>query len=104
MFEHVQSLGVEFDYKTVKKVTDEGAFKVVACEEDDAVYKARALIIATGTVPRRLGAPGEDKWVANGISWCAICDGAQYRSRDVVVIGGGNSAVEESLFLSEICN
>lgn len=103
MFEHTQELGVEFDYKTVTSVADEGEFKTITCEEDDTVYKARAVILATGTVPRRLGVPGEDRWAGNGISWCAICDGAQYRGKDVVVIGGGNSAVEESLFLSEIC-
>lgn len=104
MFEHTQELGVEFDYKSVKSVTDEGEFKLVVCEEDDAVYKGRAVILATGTVPRRLGVPGEDRFAGSGISWCAICDGAQYRGKDVVVIGGGNSAVEESLYLSEICN
>lgn len=104
MFEHTQELGVEFDYKTVTGVTDEGEFKVITCEKDDAFYTARAVILATGTVPRRLGVPGEDRWAGSGLSWCAICDGAQYRGKDVVVIGGGNSAVEESLYLSEICN
>lgn len=104
MFEQTQELGVEFDYRTVLRITDEGAFKIITCEEDDAVYKARSVILATGTVPRRLGVPGEDDWAFSGISWCAICDGAQYRGKDVVVIGGGNSAVEESLYLSDICN
>lgn len=104
MFEHTQELGVEFDYKTVVNVADQGEFKLVSCEEDDAVYKARTVILATGTVPRRLGVPGEDRWAGSGISWCAICDGAQYRGKDVVVIGGGNSAVEESLYLADICN
>ena len=104
MFEHTQELGVEFDYKTVLNVADKGALKILTCEEDDAVYKARAVILATGTVPRRLEVPGEAHWAGSGISWCAICDGAQYRDKDVVVIGGGNSAVEESLFLAEICN
>ena len=104
MFEHTQELGVEFDYRTVKSVTLEGDLKVVSCEEDDAVFKSRAVILATGTVPRRLGVPGEDRFAGSGLSWCAICDGAQYRGKDVVVIGGGNSAVEESLYLSEICN
>lgn len=104
MFEHTQELGVEFDYKTVLRVADQGEFKLVSCEEDAAVYKARAVILATGTVPRRLGVPGEDRWAGAGISWCAICDGAQYRGKDVVVIGGGNSAVEESLYLADICN
>lgn len=103
MFEHTQELGVEFDYKTVIDISNSGPLKTITCEEDDAVYQARAVILATGTVPRRLGVPGEEEWAANGISWCAICDGAQYRDKEVVVIGGGNSAVEESIYLAGIC-
>lgn len=103
MFEHTQELGVEFDYKTVVDISNGSPIKTITCEEDDTVYKARAVILATGTVPRRLGVPGEDQWAASGISWCAICDGAQYRDKEVVVIGGGNSAVEESIYLAGIC-
>lgn len=103
MFEHTQELGVEFDYKTVLDISNGGPIKTITCEEDDTVYKARAVILATGTIPRRLGVPGEEEWAANGISWCAICDGAQYRDKEVVVIGGGNSAVEESIYLAGIC-
>ncbi|MDY0390331.1 NAD(P)/FAD-dependent oxidoreductase [Desulfobulbus oligotrophicus] len=103
MFEHTQELGVEFDYKTVIDISNSDSLKTITCEEDDAVYQARAVILATGTVPRRLGVPGEEEWAANGISWCAICDGAQYRDKEVVVIGGGNSAVEESIYLAGIC-
>ena len=103
MFEHTQELGVEFDYRTVIDLIDEGEWKIVVCEEDDAVYQAKAVILATGTVPRRLGVPGEDQWAGSGISWCAICDGAQYRDKEVVVIGGGTSAVEESIYLAGIC-
>ena len=103
MFEHTQELGVEFDYKTVLDISNGGLLKTVSCEEDGTVYKTRAVILATGTVPRRLGVPGEEEWAANGISWCAICDGAQYRDKEVVVIGGGNSAVEESIYLAGIC-
>ena len=104
MFEHTQELGVAFDYKTVLSVTDEGALKTVTCEEDGTAYKARSVIFATGTVPRKLGVPGEEQFAGNGVSWCAICDGAQYRGKNVVVIGGGNSAVEEAQYLAEICN
>lgn len=104
MFEQTQELGVEFDYRTVNKIRVEEDRRIVCCDEDDMEYETRSVILATGTVPRRLGVPGEDNWAGAGISWCAICDGAQYRGKDVVVIGGGNSAVEESLFLSEICN
>lgn len=102
MYEHTQELNVEFDYRTVLKVEDLGAEKKVICEEDDMVYTAKTVIIATGTRQRCLGIPTEEKFRGNGISWCAICDGAQYRDKDVVVIGGGNSAVEESIFLAGI--
>jgi thioredoxin reductase (NADPH) len=103
MFEHTRELGVPFEYGTVSGITDEGVLKTVVCKAEQAVYTTRSVILATGTVPRRLGVPGEDRWAGNGISWCAVCDGAQYRDRNVVVIGGGNSAVEESLYLAEIC-
>ena len=102
MFEQAQQTGAEFDYKTVNRIEDLGDVKRVHCEEDDEVYECTAVIIATGTRPRKLHIPGEDKFTGNGISWCAICDGAQYPGKDVVVIGGGNSAVEESLYLAGI--
>ena len=104
MFEHSQEVGAEFDYKTVTAIIDEGAVKKVVCLEDDTVYEASAVIIATGTRPRRLHIPGEDAHAGAGISWCAVCDGAQYKGKDVVVIGGGNSAVEESIYLAGIAN
>ena len=104
MFEHSQEVGAEFDYKTVTAIVDEGDVKKVVCLEDDTVYEASAVIIATGTRPRRLHIPGEESFTGAGISWCAICDGAQYRGKDVVVIGGGNSAVEESIYLAGIVN
>ena len=104
MFEHTQELGVDFDYKTVLKIEDRGDSKLVYCEEDEAVFETTAVILATGTVPRSLEVPGEERFAGSGVSWCAICDGAQYRDKDVVVIGGGNSAVEESIFLAGIVN
>lgn len=103
MFEHTQQFeNIAFDYGTVKEILDEGKVKKVLCEEDDKEFTAKTIILATGTRPRCLDIPGEDKFRGNGISWCAICDGAQYRDKDVVVIGGGNSAVEESIFLAGI--
>lgn len=103
MFEHTQQFeNIAFDYGTVKEITDNGKEKTILCEEDGKEFTAKAVILATGTRPRCLDIPGEDKFRGNGISWCAICDGAQYRDRDVVVIGGGNSAVEESIFLAGI--
>ncbi|MGI6068947.1 MAG: NAD(P)/FAD-dependent oxidoreductase [Blautia sp.] len=102
MYQHTQQFeNITFDYATVERIED-GKEKKVFCREDGKFFSAKALILATGSRPRTLGIPGEEKFRGNGISWCAICDGAQYRDKDVVVIGGGNSAVEESIFLSGI--
>lgn len=100
MFQHTQELNAEFDYKTVLKVRDDGAEKTVVCEEEDRIYTANTVILCTGTVPRLLGAAKEEHFSGNGISWCAVCDGAGCRDKDVVVIGGGNSAVEEAIYLA----
>lgn len=100
MFNHTQELNVEFDYGTVNEIKEENGEKVVVCEEDNKTFTTKSVIIATGTRPRILGIESEQPYMGNGISWCAICDGAQYRGKDVVVIGGGNSAVEESIYLS----
>ena len=99
MFEHTQELGVTFDYGTVNAVVTEGALKRIECEEGHS-YIAKAVIIATGTKPRMLGVPGELKFAGKKISWCAICDGPHYKGKKVIVIGGGNSAVEESIYLA----
>lgn len=105
MFAHTQELNIEFDYGTVYKLDAEGEIKRVYIEEDpDRVIEAKTVIIATGTSPRRLNVENEDTFIGNGIHFCAICDGAQYRGKDIIVAGGGNSAVEESIYLSEIVN
>lgn len=101
MFTHTQELNVEFDYGTVTKIENEENIKKIYIEEDnEKVICTKAIIVATGTTPRRLNIPKEDQFIGNGISFCAICDGAYYRDKDVVVIGGGNSAVEESIYLA----
>jgi len=99
MFEHTQELGVTFDYGTVTDIQTEGDSKKLLCEEGHS-YEAKAVIIATGTKPRMLGVPGEEDFAGSSISWCAICDGAHYRDKEVIVIGGGNSAVEEAIYLA----
>lgn len=105
MYQHTQELGVEFDYLTVTGVTPgEGGFSLSCAERPGDPVEARAVIVATGTTPRTLGVEGEDRLRGNGLSWCAVCDGAACRDQDVVVVGGGNSAVEEALFLSELAS
>ncbi len=77
-----------------------GAVKTLELDEEETV-EARAVIVATGAKPRPLGVPGEDVFKGRGLSYCATCDGAYFDGKDIHVIGGGNSAVEESLFLTQ---
>lgn len=107
VFEHTQALGIEFDYGTVEKIEIEEkedgsqAIKKLICTEGKT-YLSLAVILATGTKPRMLSVPNELDFAGKSISWCAICDGAKYRDQSVIVIGGGNSAVEESIYLAEL--
>lgn len=103
MFEHTQELGVTFDYGTVTAIESEGVVKKLICEEGHA-FEAKAVIIATGTKPKMLGVPGELNFAGSSISWCAICDGPRYRDKKVIVIGGGNSAVEEAIYLASLAD
>lgn len=102
MFEHAMELGVEFDYRTVTDIEAAGDVKRIYTEESDEAIEASTVIIATGTRPRTLDIPGEEEFIGSNISWCAICDGAKYRDKDVVIIGGGNSAVDEGTYLASI--
>lgn len=100
MLNHLDKLEIEVKYEQVVKIEDHQSFKRVISEAQ--TYDTKAVVIATGNIPRRLGVENEDSLAYNGISWCAICDGPIYKGKDVVVIGGGNSAVEESQFLTTI--
>ncbi|MEK4029942.1 MULTISPECIES: thioredoxin-disulfide reductase [Bacillaceae] len=99
MFEHALKFGAEYEQANVKDIVDEGDVKVV--HSDNQTYKARAVIIATGTKYKKLGIPGEEEFSGRGVSWCAVCDGAFFRNKELVVVGGGDSAVEESVFLTK---
>lgn len=99
MFEQVMNLGVEYFAFNVQNIRQENDYFVVIGDEE---VKGKVVLIATGTSQKRLEVPGEDKFVGRGISWCAICDGSFYRGQDVAVVGGGNSALEESIYLANI--
>lgn len=102
MFEHVLALGVHVTFEEVLSIKDLGKTKEVVTS--NGTFQTKTILITTGVVPRKLGVEGEDKFAYQGISWCAICDGPLYKDKKVAVIGGGNSAVEEALFLSNIAS
>ena len=98
LMEQAMELGAEVECLEALSVTD-GDIKTVTTDEGD--YQARALIIATGTKHRLLGLYREEDFIGNGISFCAVCDGAFYADKTVAVIGGGNSALQEAILLSK---
>ncbi|MGM9554198.1 MAG: NAD(P)/FAD-dependent oxidoreductase [Faecousia sp.] len=100
MLEQALELGAEIDMDTVINVLD-GETKTVIGEGRS--YAARSVIIAAGAKHRRLHLPKEEALIGNGISFCAVCDGAFYQGQHVAVIGGGNTALQEIALLSEVC-
>ena len=98
MFEPLENLGVEHLFGSVEKIEHQGAIKKVFTE--DEIFETKTLIIATGAVHRHLGVPGEEELNSRGVSYCAVCDGAFFRDEDLLVVGGGDSAVEEAVFLT----
>ena len=100
MLEQAMALGADVDMDTVLGIED-GAVKTVIGESGR--YEARAVIIAAGARHRRLGLPREEEMIGNGLSFCAVCDGAFYQDAHVAVIGGGNTALQEILLLAETC-
>lgn len=99
--EHADSLGAEFVTAEVQRIIIEGKQKKVETEEQ--TYLAKSLILATGAKHRKLGVPGEEELSGMGVSYCATCDGAFFRGRTVVVVGGGDVAVEDAIFLARAC-
>ncbi len=101
IYEQVNNLKIDFKYESAVDVIDNGIEKLVKTANGE--YRAKAVVIATGRSPRSLKIENEDKFIGKGISYCATCDGALYKDKEVLVVGGGNSAVGESLFLADIC-
>ncbi|WP_326716419.1 thioredoxin-disulfide reductase [Vagococcus jeotgali] len=102
MYENSSNFGAEHAYGNVISIEDHGAVKKVIC--DDATYEAKAVIIASGSDHRKIGIPGEEEYSGRGVSYCAVCDGAFFKDRHLVVIGGGDSAVEEGLYLTQFAS
>lgn len=102
LMEQALALGSDVELENVIKVELSGDIKKVFTEEGSE-YEARALILATGVRHRTLGLPGEEELIGCGLSFCAVCDGAFYTGMDTALIGGGNSALQEALLLSDLC-
>ncbi|CAB1128977.1 Thioredoxin reductase [Candidatus Hydrogenisulfobacillus filiaventi] len=99
MEEHVRSFGMPIVAAEVMSITLDGDEKVL--ETADGTYRVKAVIIATGANPKQLGVPGEDRLRGRGVSYCATCDGAFFKDRPIVVVGGGDSAIKEGLYLTK---
>ena len=95
--------GAEVELEEVIGITADGAEKVVSCASG-ASYRAKAVILATGAKPRPLGVAREEELVGSGVNYCAVCDGAFYENLPVAVVGGGNSALQDAMLLSETCS
>ena len=100
LFEHFNSLNIPLYNEEVINITD-GDIKTVITTNNE--YKAKKIIICSGRKPKKLGIKNEDKYMGRGISYCATCDGNLYKNKKVCVVGGGNSALESAIYLSNIC-
>lgn len=100
LLEQAMALGAEIEMDTVTGVEGQGPFAV---RGENADYEGKTLIIASGSKHRRLGVPGEEELTGNGVSYCAVCDGPFYKGRSVTIIGGGNSALQQAVMMSEYC-
>lgn len=102
MFEHAKKFGAEYAYGDIKEVVDEGDYKIVKAGSKE--FKARAVIITAGAEYKKLGVPGEKELGGRGVSYCAVCDGAFFKNKELVVVGGGDSAVEEGVYLTRFAS
>lgn len=98
MFEHAKRFGAEYAYGDIKEIIDGKEYKTIIAGKKE--YKARAVIITTGAEYKKIGVPGEQELGGRGVSYCAVCDGAFFKDKELVVVGGGDSAVEEGVYLT----
>ena len=102
LYNQTRELGAEFKFEEVMKIQNNSDYKVVVTNKTK--YQGKTVIIATGAKNRPLGVNNEDKLTGAGVSYCATCDGAFFKGKDVAVVGGGNTALEDAMFLSDYCN
>lgn len=101
--EHADKFGVQkFPMQEIEKIDLKSNPKIILTKETE--FRAKSVIIATGAQPMKLGVPGEKEFVGRGVSYCAVCDGAFYREKTVAVVGGGNAAVEEAMYLTKFAD
>ncbi|MDO4526474.1 MAG: thioredoxin-disulfide reductase [Candidatus Saccharibacteria bacterium] len=101
VFKQTEKLRANFEYLDIQKIEKDGDLWKLS--SDDYWYKARSIIIATGSNEKKLDIPGEEKFISRGVSYCATCDGAFYHDKTVAVVGGGNTAFYDALYLADIC-
>lgn len=102
MFDHAKKFGAEYAYGDVKEVIDGKEYKTIKAGSKE--YKARSIIISAGAEYKKLGVPGEQELGGRGVSYCAVCDGAFFKNKELVVVGGGDSAVEEGVYLTRFAS
>ena len=99
LYNQVIDLGVEVKFETVIRIEDD--YSVITNKDK---YNGKSIILATGAVNKKLGIPKEEEFIGKGVSYCATCDGAFFKNKDVCVYGGDNTALEDALYLANICN
>lgn len=102
IYQQLNDLGVKIEYESAIKVTklDDGKFEI---KTEETEYCGRAVIIATGSNERKIEVAGEEKYIGRGVSYCATCDGAFYKDKNVAIVGGGNTAFYDALYLADLC-
>ena len=100
MLEHAKDFGMELSYSDANSIELDGTDRIV--HTDEGPFVAKAVLIASGAKINKLGVPGEEEFSGRGVSYCAVCDGAFFRDQDVVVVGGGDAAIDEGLYLTRL--
>ena len=102
MFDHARKFGADYAYGDVTDIVDGEEYKTIFVGKKE--YKARTIIISTGAEYKKMGIPGEEELTGRGVSYCAVCDGAFFRGKEIIVVGGGDSAVEEGAYLTRFAD